>query len=261
MAAAVLRFKEDGRFLGIENSPFGVGFEESVENNQEFSHTGDENDHGLFSLCFQTLGEGFDDGIVPPGGHGSHVENASDGSTAGVDASMSLEGAAVAIEGSDTDQGGNFLPVELPQFRYFSEKRTGSDLSDAGNALHEVALVLPLLIGLDELGNGVLNDLDLGIEMLDGALKAFADDEGIVGFAAIAFSNTQLKELSSARDEGIEFDLLFRHFLESARLHLESELRDDRSIDSIRFGQNVHGFGKVTHLAWVDDSDEMAMLE
>ena len=109
-------------------------------------------------------------------------------------------------------------------------------------------------------GDGILDDLQLDLQVLDGFEEALADDGGLDGFAAIVLGNAQLQELSSSGDQGVEFALFFRDLLHDAWLHPLSEQSDDSGIDPIRFHQDVHGFGKVTHLPWIDDSHEMAVL-
>ena len=58
--------------------------------------------------------------------------------------------AAVVVEGSDSDEGGDLLSVELTELREFGEECGGGHLSDAGSGLNEVGFGFPIVIGVDE---------------------------------------------------------------------------------------------------------------
>lgn len=60
--------------------PRGVGFNNRVEDQQEFSHGGDDDDFEGFSAGGESVGEGFDDRVVAHGVKSGHVEEADKGS-------------------------------------------------------------------------------------------------------------------------------------------------------------------------------------
>ena len=111
--------------LGIIWVPVGICFDECVEDDEEFSHTGDEDDLERFALVFESLGEAADDRIATPCGEGGHVRHAADRGSSSPDGAFAMKAPAVSIEGGQTDQGGDFLPVERAEFREFGQQRNG----------------------------------------------------------------------------------------------------------------------------------------
>jgi hypothetical protein len=136
-----------GNQLGI---PSGVVFDHGVENHQQLARAGREDDFGLFPLGGQAVGEGSDDRVASSRGERGHVEQATDRRASSPDCPLASELAAVSIEGSQADQGGDLLAIELAQFGDFGDERGAGHRSDAGNALKEVGFVVPVIVGFDE---------------------------------------------------------------------------------------------------------------
>ena len=97
-------------------SPGFVFFQEGVEDDEQLAHAGGDQDLEGFSSLFESLGEGFDNGVPLFGAEGGHVEGASDGGTSSPDGAFSSEASAVAVEGCESDEGSDFLAVELSEF-------------------------------------------------------------------------------------------------------------------------------------------------
>jgi hypothetical protein len=87
--------------------------------------------------------------------------------------------AAVAIDGSDADEGGDFAPIEAPELRQFSDERAQGGLANAWHAGQKVGVGLPggalsdrpvdVLIELGKLG---LEKIDMPIDGLENAKLA-----------------------------------------------------------------------------------------
>ena len=82
--------------------------------------------------------------------------------------------AAVTIEGSQGDQGGDFLPVEVSQFGQLCQQRDGRDISDAGHTLEEAGFLGPLLVRFNQVGDLGLDGFDLLVQLLDHLLEALS---------------------------------------------------------------------------------------
>ena len=63
-----------------------------------------------------------------------------------------MKASAVAIEGSQADQGRDFLPVEKSQFRQVGQQRNDGDLADAGNGLDDIPFAFPFIVRFEKLG-------------------------------------------------------------------------------------------------------------
>ena len=150
---------------GIEcQIPRGFIFEHGVEDDQEFAHAGGLNDFEFLAVFFQTFSEGFDGGVMSGRGESGHVEHGSDGGSSAGDVSSALVSSAVVVERSDSDQCRDLLAVKFAQFGEFRQECGGGDLSQAGRALQDLRLVAPVVVGVDELGDGGVNDFDLRVE-------------------------------------------------------------------------------------------------
>ena len=71
-----------------------------------------------------------------------------------------MKAAAVTIEGSQSDRGRDFPPVELAQFGQFGQQRDDGHVSDAGSAAQQGGFFGEHVVRFDEHG-------DLGFDLLD----------------------------------------------------------------------------------------------
>src|SRR5947207_6103801 len=124
-------------------------------------------------MLSEAIGEGLNDGITSSGGDGSHVKHGADGFAAAADGAFAFHGATVPIEGSQADQRGDLLTVELANLRYIGHDGGGGDAAQSGNRLDELSLVAPFIIGLHERLDDLLDAADFGFERVDHGLDAF----------------------------------------------------------------------------------------
>lgn len=83
-------------------------------------------------MLSEAIGEGLDDGVEPSCSHGCHVEDATDGLAATTDAAFAFHGAAVSIEGSQANEGGYLLTIELADLGDVGHDGSGGDLAEPG---------------------------------------------------------------------------------------------------------------------------------
>src|SRR5207249_11568236 len=106
---------------------------------------------------FQPLCEAAHDRVETLGIESSHVQTAADASTPAVDRALTAHFATVVIEGGQTDQSTDLLPIELAQLGQLGEQRGTDDVADAWHALQQAILVPPVVVGLDQRGDGLVH--------------------------------------------------------------------------------------------------------
>jgi hypothetical protein len=84
--------------------------------------------------------------------------------------------AAVAIDGSDADEGGDFAPIEASEFRRFGDEGAQGRLAYSRHASQKVGVGLPGGAVADravdvpiELGNLGLQEIDMPVDGLEDA--------------------------------------------------------------------------------------------
>lgn len=235
----------------------GLGFDHAVEDYEQLAHAGGDDDFGLFALSGKALCKGVDDGIPSFGAEGCHVQGNAYRSASTADRAFSLEATAITVEGGQADECGNLVTVECSQFRKIGQESGGSRLADAGSALQELSLSLPLIVGLDEGEDVLLNPFQFFVEGVDHLLDAPADIFRRDCFLAVCLGSAQVDELPPSGNELAQFGLFFMDFRDRPRLDLLSKPRDHRRIDAVGLCQNAQGFGEVTHLTRINDGHAM----
>ena len=197
----------------VGESPREIGFDDGVEDGEEFAHAGGESDFEGFALRFESLGELTYHGVVPDGVEGGHVQRASDGGSSAADGSPFGGRSAVGIDRRDTHQGGDFFAVDLAEFGEFGDEGHGGDGTDAGNAHQEFAQPPGLFVGLAEFGDLVIERFDPLVEQIDDLLNVSSHGRSAGGFEMIFLLGPQIDELPSPRDQRVQFPLVLRGFL------------------------------------------------
>ena len=90
--------------------------QDSIEDAEQLVQTGDERHFLGLARGAQALIEGANDGVVPRGHQGGHVQDRADAGAATPDDTPPPQGAAVAIEWRDTHQRDKGLARERAQF-------------------------------------------------------------------------------------------------------------------------------------------------
>ena len=108
--------------------------DQGVENNQQFSHAGGDDDFEGFALFFQALGELADDGIAAAGGEGGHVEHGADLFAAAGDMRAAGLFSRLTVIGGHAHEGGDLVAIELSQFRQMGQEHGAGLGADGGRA-------------------------------------------------------------------------------------------------------------------------------
>ena len=135
--------------------------EHEIEDGQELAHAGNGGDFEGLAGGDQAVGEGLDGGVEAHGGQGGHVEGGADVRPAAEDGAFAAQGARIAVERGDADEGGDLLAIEFAQFGQAREQLAGGGLADARGTGEDLELAAPILVGLDQVG-------DLAVQFVEG---------------------------------------------------------------------------------------------
>lgn len=238
--------------------PGTSGFDDGVEDDEELSHAGGEDDFEGFAMLSESIGESFDDGVEAFGSQGSHVEDGAHGLTSAANGTLSLLGAAVTIEGSQAHERGDLLPVEFAEFGNIGDHGGRGDGTQARNGLDELSFVSPVIVGLNEGLDGAFDVVDLPLEGVQHGLDAFLSGLGTGHVPAIGLLRSQVDELSSASDELLDFGLFFGSFFDRGGPDPFREESQDPGIDAVGLGHQAQSFREVSCPPRIDDRDTIA---
>ena len=124
-------------------APRGAVFEHGVEYDQQFAHARDERHLLRLAGCQQLLVEVADDRVVTAGYHRSHIQGGSYSGAPAPDGPFAPQGAAIAVEGSHSHQGGYLPAIQRSQLRQVGQQSEGNLFPHAGNGAQEVILLSP----------------------------------------------------------------------------------------------------------------------
>ena len=180
-------------------------FENGVEDSEQLAHTGSKSDFGLLPCSAETLIEGSDDEIVLCGCQCSHVEGASYLRSSSPDGALSSEVAAIAIEGSYTDQGSYLLTVQGAQLRETSQEGGREYRAYPRDAPQQVVLLPPYRAPSDTVPETIIQFVyfplqagNMGLDKVSYYLAAGRPE-------AILLRRNHLHHLTSAGQESREF--------------------------------------------------------
>ena len=172
--------------------------EHGVQQGQEFSHAGDDDDLALFSGLLQTLCENSDQRIESDGGQRGHVEHGADRGPSTADGALALKLSGVVVEGRDADQRRDLPAVGGAQFAELGQEGGAEDCADAGDGLEEFVDGVEVVIGLDQFPDLFVEGFDLDVDGLlnrvDGLERRLAGG----AFAAVGLLGADVGELASA---------------------------------------------------------------
>ena len=206
-------------------------------------------------MLSKSICKGFNDGIEPFGSERRHVEDGANGFSSAADGAFSLVRAAITIEGSQADEGGDLLAVQFAEFRNIGDHGGGGNRPEAGNRLDELGFIAPVIVGLDEGLDGAFDVVDLPLERIEDGLDTFSGELGFGDLPAIGLLGSEVDELPPAGDELLDFGLFFRSFLDGDGLHLFGEERQDTGIDAIGLGHQAQRPSEVAGPFGIDDGD------
>lgn len=193
--------EESGNWLIDLDIPGEACFEERIEGDEELTHAGDLDDEIGLTGGFESFGKGDEDGVTTLRGEGCHVECGADICASTGDAASAFEFTAVMVVGSESGECRDLGSRGGAEFGDFSEELVRGVLTDAGNAAEDLAFGFPVVVGFEELGDGLLDQDDLFVEEGDGVTDGLARQFTECQLLAVCFHGSELDELTTTRDE------------------------------------------------------------
>jgi hypothetical protein len=111
--------------------PWGLGFEDGVEDGEEFAHASGDGDFGGAAAGDEAGVEGTDGGVAADGGEGWHVQGRADAGASTQDHTSSAEGTTVAVDRGDADEARDLASIEGAELGQLGDQGAGGGFADA----------------------------------------------------------------------------------------------------------------------------------
>jgi hypothetical protein len=131
----------------LRRPPRGAVFEDSVEDREQLAHAGHQGYLLGFASRQKTLVEFLHYRVATRGDQGAHVQRSSDLGSTSPHATMAAQGARVAVERSDPNQGGHSLVRERGQLGHSSQSRVRARTGPTPGTLRSSASFSPKELG------------------------------------------------------------------------------------------------------------------
>ena len=245
------------RSHGQELAAGVAGF--GVESNQELMGEGDE-DH-FFSLAGggEALGEGGEIGMVAAHHAGDDEQKMTYCGAAAANGAPAVASATLVGERGQADEFADGLVGEGADLGKFGHEAGNGAVGHALDGAEGVIEVVPERVGVDELGDAVLQLADLGGEEGEQAGEGFEHDRvgdqepllelGSAGFGELAQAGDERAELIVCAGLGRMGD----QFLVGCGI-----LGDEGGVNGVGLFQPPHGLGEVAHGTRVAEGDGQA---
>src|SRR6478672_2384147 len=240
--------------------PLGVVTEHCVEGYHHLAHHGDDDDFGLFASGGETVGEGFESGVVSACAQGCHVKNITHGLATPIDTAVSLKLSAVEVIGRETDQSGDLLAINLAEFRQRGEKRIGEGRADAWHGDKQLIAMGETRISGDQFGQPLVEEKNIGLDSQQPTL-ANTPQHGVLEMSRLVHSGDML--VTQLAPHGYDLGEMFNCIvaLQNACRHDRDVFCDQSSVQTIILGQDTAGASELTKLVRVDASHRQSRRE
>ena len=139
--------------------------EHGVKDGDHLAHAGSQGDLLVFAGGHQPLVGATNDGIVLNGGQHGHKQDRAHTGASTTDAALASHRAAVAVKRCNTDEGCDLFIGQRTEFRQVGQQGVDDLAADAGDGEQQIAFLAPLIDLLDQLGDEVVEFLDLGLQV------------------------------------------------------------------------------------------------
>ncbi len=198
---------------------------------------------------------GSDDRIVASGDESRHVESRANACSPSPNHALSSAPAAVAIQGSNADQGGNLLPRTCAQLGQVGQQGQRRLRPHAGHTPQQVFFFSPGRSFFERLLQLVIQLVDLRLDRRPNRINRFANQPVGHLLGAIGFRSKHPDELASPGELLLQFQLFFTCQRTLLGPYRPTKLGQYLSVDGVRFGELPRGTSEVSDLARVDDHD------
>src|SRR5262249_31313830 len=156
-------------------TPDGVGAEHRIENREELAHAGREGNLLRLAGREEALVKLANNGVATGGHQRGHVQRGANRSASAPDEAFAVERAAVAGQGSHTDQGGDLFARQRAEFGQITDQRAADDGADAGDRAQKILFGPPHGAGLGGAVQVVINIVELALQPTNVLDDAAAD--------------------------------------------------------------------------------------
>ncbi len=112
-------------------------FEDGIQDDQQFAHTGNQSNFWFFARCPQPSVEVSDHGIAPAGSQRSHVEGSAHVSSTTPNDTASPQQTTVPVEWGHTDKRSDLFAVQAAQLGQLGQHGAADDGPDTRHTLKE----------------------------------------------------------------------------------------------------------------------------
>ena len=226
-----------------------------VEDDEELSHAGGEDDLEGFAGFQESCGELLDDGVVSLRGQCGHVEGVSHTGASAGDGACALEFSAVTVVGRESGEGGDLGAVEESEFGKIGDEDGGGDGSDAGHGLESAGGLVPVVVAANEPEDLLIDVIGLLDEKLDDGLQAGAGEGGGGEFEAVGLHDAEFDELPPPLHQLLQFP----EFFGGEDMQPGSDELCDQGqglgINAVGLGESAESLGEVSRLFRMDAGD------
>jgi hypothetical protein len=181
--------------------PWSLISDHSVEDYQEFAHTGGDNYFEFFALGSEASGKVQDGRIAPHGGQGGHVKQTADIFSTSPYTGLSCETAGAEVIRRYSYQGCYLLAVEQAEFRQLAQEHGTCLRSYSGRAADDLVFAAELLIGLNVFLDKVIESCNLVIKSLYHFAHACEHLAVTDHLLSVHFLGSQVGKLSASLDQ------------------------------------------------------------
>ena len=232
-----------------------------IKNDQQFTHTGGQNNSVRFAFFFQALSQLLNGRIESAGRKCRHIENTSHVFSPASNVHFSVMASRGTVPRRHPDQGRNFLAIQTTQLGQVGDQHGAGLRTNTGDTLKNPIFVFEIVIRFDVFPNQQVNFIDLEIERLDHFLNAFFDLRMMEHLQAIGFLSSQIIELAAASYQFSQFDGLRRRMRFSGRFDNLCKLGQNVCVNGIGFGSLPHPVGKIAYLPGIDNDHRQCGVE
>ena len=232
-----------------------------IQDYEQFMHTGGHDNFIRFSVLFEPDSQIANDRVAAFCGEGGHIEGASDLFSAAPDMGLAVPFSTGSVPGSQSDQGGDFLAVEFPQFGQVADEHSAGLRANAGGTLDNAIFAFEVVIGVDLVPDELVNFRDLEIERFDHLSDALFDFHMADQIQPVGLLGAQVIELASSSDQFGQLASLGCGVCFGGRFDHLGKLSQDGGIDGIGLGVLTDALSEVAYLTRIDDDHIQAGIE
>lgn len=227
--------------------------EHGIEGCDHLTHDGNDSDFGFLVGRCETIVESFESGIISGCAKRGHIRDVTNRHATAVDASMSLEPAAVEVVRREADESGDVFTAHLAELRQQPDQGEGEGWAYAPHRGQHVIAPRQTGIAGDDLGHPSVEQKDIGLEARQATFIE-APQHGILEVGALVFDRNMLVAKLPPHGNDRSELLSGGIAVHDPSRHDRDILCDQPGIEAIILGQDATGAGELTKFVGIDTS-------